>query len=164
MQSTFQEVMHEALQPYTKYRHITWSQVSIWKTSLKIKKAVNIPVIGVGRVNMPALANKLIEDGEIDMIAIGRAQLADPEWCNKAREGREDEIRRCIGCTEGCYDKVIDPKATHITCTRNPMLCLEYKGMPKAEKAKNVMVIGGGIGGTGNSRDPEKTWTQSDNL
>lgn len=113
----------------------------------KIKKAVNIPVIGVGRVNMPALANKLIEDGEIDMIAIGRAQLADPEWCNKAREGREDEIRRCIGCTEGCYDKVIDPKATHITCTRNPMLCLEYKGMPKAEKAKNVMVIGGGIGG-----------------
>ena len=58
----------------------------------KIKKAVNIPVIGVGRVNMPALANKLIEDGEIDMIAIGRAQLADPEWCNKAREGREDEI------------------------------------------------------------------------
>lgn len=113
----------------------------------KIKKAINIPVIGVGRVNMPALANKLIEDGDIDMIAVGRGQLADPEWCNKAKEGRDDEIRRCIGCTEGCYDKVIDPKATHITCTRNPMLCLEYKGMPKAETAKNVMVIGGGIGG-----------------
>ena len=93
----------------------------------KIKKAINIPVIGVGRVNMPELANKLIEDGDIDMIAVGRAQLADPEWCNKAKEGRECDIRRCIGCTEGCYDKVIDPKATHITCTRNPMLCLEYK-------------------------------------
>lgn len=113
----------------------------------KVKKGVNIPVIGVGRVNMPALADKLIKDGEIDMISIGRAQLADPEWANKAKEGREDEIRRCIGCTEGCYDKVIDPKSTHITCTRNPMVCLEYKGLPKPEKAKDVMVIGGGIAG-----------------
>ena len=81
------------------------------------------------------------------MVAIGRAQLVDPEWCNKAQAGREAEIRRCIGCTEGCYDKVIDPKAKHITCTRNPALCLEYKGLPKPEKAKNVMVIGAGIGG-----------------
>lgn len=112
-----------------------------------VKAGINIPVIGVGRVNMPALADKLISEGKIDMIAVGRAQLADPEWCNKAKEGREDEIRRCIGCTEGCYDKVIDPKATHITCTRNPMLCLEYKGMPKTETPKNVMVIGAGIGG-----------------
>lgn len=112
-----------------------------------IKKGINIPVIGVGRINMPGLADQLIKDGAIDMVAVGRAQLADPEWCNKSKEGREDEIRRCIGCTEGCYDKVIDPKATHITCTRNPMLCLEYKGMPKAEEAKDVMIIGGGIGG-----------------
>ncbi len=112
-----------------------------------VKKGIHIPVIGVGRVNMPALADQLIKDGVIDMVAVGRAQLADPEWCNKAKEGREDEIRRCIGCTEGCYDKVIDPNATHITCTRNPMLCLEYKGLPEAETSKNVMVIGAGIGG-----------------
>lgn len=112
-----------------------------------IKKGINIPVIGVGRVNMPGLADELIKEGKVDMVAVGRAQLADPEWANKSKEGREDEIRRCIGCTEGCYDKVIDPKATHITCTRNPMLCLEYKGMPKAETPKNVMVIGGGIAG-----------------
>lgn len=112
-----------------------------------IKKAINIPVIGVGRINMPELADKLIREGVIDMVAVGRAQLADAEWCNKAKEGREDEIRRCIGCTEGCYDKVIDPKATHITCTRNPMLCLEYKGMPKTQEPKDVMIIGGGIGG-----------------
>lgn len=112
-----------------------------------VKKGINIPVIGVGRVNMPGLADGLIRDGKIDMIAVGRAQLADPEWCNKSKNGREDDIRHCIGCTEGCYDRVIDPKATHITCTRNPMLCLEYKGLPKAETPKNVMVIGGGIGG-----------------
>lgn len=112
-----------------------------------VKKGINLPVIGVGRINMPELADKLVADGIIDMVAVGRAQLADPEWCNKSKEGREDEIRRCIGCTEGCYDKVIDPNATHITCTRNPMLCLEYKGMPKTETPKNVMIIGGGIGG-----------------
>jgi NAD(H)-dependent 7alpha-hydroxy-3-oxo-delta4-cholenoic acid oxidoreductase len=81
------------------------------------------------------------------MIAVGRVQLVDPEWCNKAKAGRDDEIRRCIGCTQGCYDKVIDPKSTHITCTRNPMLCLEYKGLQKAETPKNVMIIGAGIGG-----------------
>ena len=112
-----------------------------------IKARVNIPVIGVGRIVDPALADQLIREGKIDMVAVGRAQLADPEWCNKSKEGREAEIRRCIGCTEGCYDKVIDPKAKHITCTRNPGLCLEYKGLPKPEKAKNVMVIGAGIGG-----------------
>ena len=112
-----------------------------------IKARVNIPVIGVGRIVDPALADQLIREGKIDMVAVGRAQLADPEWCNKSKEGREAEIRRCIGCTEGCYDKVIDPKAKHITCTRNPALCLEYKGLPKPETAKNVMVIGAGPAG-----------------
>ena len=112
-----------------------------------VKAGISIPVIGVGRVNTPDVANKLIEEGKIDMIAVGRGQLVDPEWCNKAKEGRDDEIRRCIGCTQGCYDKVVDPKASHITCTRNPMLCLEYKGLPKTETPKNVMVIGAGIGG-----------------
>ena len=112
-----------------------------------VKAGISIPVIGVGRVNTPDVADKLIREGKIDMIAVGRGQLVDPEWCNKAREGRDNEIRRCIGCTQGCYDKVVDPKASHITCTRNPMLCLEYKGLPKTESPKNVMVIGAGIGG-----------------
>ena len=112
-----------------------------------VKAGISIPVIGVGRVNTPDVANKLIEEGKIDMIAVGRGQLVDPEWCNKAKEGRTDEIRLCIGCTQGCYDKVVDPKANHITCTRNPMLCLEYQGLPKTDSPKNVMVIGAGIGG-----------------
>ena len=112
-----------------------------------VKAGISIPVIGVGRVNTPDVADKLISEGKIDMIAVGRGQLVDPEWCNKAKEGRDNEIRLCIGCTQGCYDKVVDPKASHITCTRNPMLCLEYKGLPKTESPKNVMVIGAGIGG-----------------
>lgn len=112
-----------------------------------VKAGVKIPVIGVGRVIKAEYADEIIKKGMVDMVAVGRAQLVDPDWCNKSMEGKEDEIRYCIGCTQGCYDKVIDPAATHITCTRNPMLCLEYLGMPKAETAKNVMVIGGGIGG-----------------
>lgn len=112
-----------------------------------VKSRVKIPVAGVGRITTPALAEQLLADGKCDMVAIGRSQLADPDWCNKSMEGREDEIRMCIGCTQGCYDKVIDPKATHITCNRNPMLCLEYKGLEKTAQPKNVMIIGGGLGG-----------------
>ena len=113
----------------------------------RVKQRIKIPVAGVGRFTYAALADQMIKEGKCDMVAVGRAQLADPEWCNKSREGREDEIRRCIGCTQGCYDKVIDPNAHHITCNRNPQLCLEYLGLQPAEKAKNVMVIGGGVGG-----------------
>ena len=112
-----------------------------------VKSKVKIPVVGVGRLTHAALANELIEDGTVDMVAVGRAQLADPEWCNKSMEGRDEEIRRCIGCTQGCYDKVIDSESKHITCNRNPRLCLEYLGMPKTESPKKVMVIGGGVGG-----------------
>lgn len=112
-----------------------------------IKKQVKIPVCGVGRINDPAMANKVIEDGKFDLVGIGRGQLADPNWIAKAKAGEDDSIRRCIGCDQGCYDAIIDPKVTHITCTRNPLLALEYKGMPKAKTAKKVMIIGGGMGG-----------------
>ena len=112
-----------------------------------IKAGVKIPVIGVGRITYAALGDQLIKEGKVDMVAVGRAQLVDPEWCNKSMHGEEDTIRRCIGCTQGCYDKVVDPKATHITCNRNPALCLEYRGMPKPEKPMKVMIIGGGIAG-----------------
>ena len=58
--------------------------------------------MGVGRITTPALANKLVEDGKLDLVAVGRGQLVDPEWCNKAKAGRDGEIRMCIGCTQGC--------------------------------------------------------------
>lgn len=112
-----------------------------------IKKQIKIPVVGVGRINTGEMANQVIEDGKFDLVAIGRAQLADPEWVTKVREGREELIRHCIGCDQGCYDAVIDPKMKHITCTRNPMLCLEYKGLPKTATPEKVMIAGGGMAG-----------------
>lgn len=117
------------------------------KNIKKIKDQIKIPVVGVGRIKTGELANKVIADGTFDLVAIGRAQIADPEWVAKVKEGREDEIRQCIGCVQGCYDAIINPKMPHITCTHNPMVGLEYKGLPKAEKAKKVMVIGGGMAG-----------------
>ena len=113
----------------------------------KIKSQVNIPVMGVGRVNTPELANQLIADGKVDMVGIGRGQITDPQWVKKAQEGHPELIRKCIGCDQGCYDAVIDPRFKTITCTRNPLACLEYKGLSKAETPKKVMIIGGGMGG-----------------
>ena len=113
----------------------------------KIKSQVNIPVMGVGRVNTPELANQLIADGKVDMVGIGRGQITDPQWVKKAQEGHPELIRKCIGCDQGCYDAVIDPRFKTITCTRNPLACLEHKGLSKAETPKKVMIIGGGMGG-----------------
>lgn len=112
-----------------------------------IKKQIKIPVMGVGRINTGELANKVIEEGKFDLVGIGRAQLADSDWVKKVREGNEHLIRQCIGCVQGCYDAIIDPKMPHITCTHNPMLCFEYKGLTKAEEPKKVMIIGGGMAG-----------------
>ena len=113
----------------------------------RIKGQISIPVMGVGRVNYPELADKLIADGKIDLVGIGRGQITDPQWVKKAQEGHPELIRKCIGCDQGCYDAVIDPRFKTITCTRNPLACLEYKGLPKTEAPKKVMVIGGGMGG-----------------
>ena len=112
-----------------------------------IKKQINIPVMGVGRINTGEMANKVIEEGKFDLVGIGRAQLADPNWITKVREGKEDLIRHCIGCDQGCYDAGINPKMKHITCTHNPGLCLEYQGMPKTDAPKKVMIVGGGMAG-----------------
>lgn len=113
----------------------------------KIKAQVSIPVMGVGRINTPELANQVIADGKVDLVGIGRGQITDPQWVKKAQEGHPELIRRCIGCDQGCYDAVIDPRFKTITCTRNPLACLEYKGLPRTDAPKKVMIIGGGMGG-----------------
>ena len=113
----------------------------------KIKNQISIPVMGVGRVNTPDLADRLIAEGKVDMVGVGRGQITDPQWVRKAQEGHPELIRKCIGCDQGCYDAVIDPRFKTITCTRNPLACLEYKGLQKTDSPKKVMIIGGGMGG-----------------
>ncbi|MGC9324205.1 MAG: FAD-dependent oxidoreductase [Desulfomonilia bacterium] len=110
-----------------------------------IKKAVNIPVIVAGRINTPELADALITEGRVDAVAMGRPLVADPDLPNKARQGRSDEIRHCIGC-DLCVDKLF--KGETLVCTVNPEVGHESEfSLHKAEHPKRVMVVGGGPAG-----------------
>ena len=84
----------------------------------EMKKSLKIPVITVGRINHPVLAEEIVAQGKADLVAMGRALLADPYLPIKAFEGREDEIRSCIGCNEGCYKRILQQQ--EIQCSVNP--------------------------------------------
>jgi len=110
------------------------------------KKAVDIPVIAVGKLGYPSLAEEVIEAGKADFVALGRALLADPEWPKKVKEGRLDEIRPCIGDHEGCLQRVNHSK--YLSCTVNPAVGMEREfALKPAEKKKSILVIGGGPAG-----------------
>jgi 2,4-dienoyl-CoA reductase-like NADH-dependent reductase (Old Yellow Enzyme family)/thioredoxin reductase len=111
-----------------------------------IKKAVRIPVGTVGKIIEPKMAEEILRQGKADLIAMGRALLADPEFPQKAREGRFEDIRPCIACLQGCRDHLY--QGIPITCLVNPQAGMEaeYKIEPATIK-KKVMIIGGGPGG-----------------
>jgi 2-enoate reductase len=112
----------------------------------RAKKVVKIPVIGVGKLGIPELAESVIAEGKADIIAIGKSLLADAFWVQKVEEGRPEEIRPCIGCHDGCMGRV--SKGKPLSCAVNPATGREraYR-IEKAEKAKRVMIIGGGAAG-----------------
>jgi 2,4-dienoyl-CoA reductase-like NADH-dependent reductase (Old Yellow Enzyme family)/thioredoxin reductase len=110
-----------------------------------------IKVLFSGRVNDPVIAEDLLEDGYCDLVGMVRAGIADPEFANKAREGRLAEIRRCISCTR-CIDEASEPKTFPYTptCSINPVIGNELrweKEYRPAERRKHVVVVGGGIAG-----------------
>jgi 2,4-dienoyl-CoA reductase-like NADH-dependent reductase (Old Yellow Enzyme family)/thioredoxin reductase len=110
-----------------------------------IKNVVSIPVIAVGRID-PATAEMVIGEGRADLIAIGRALIADPELPNKAALGRLDDIRPCIAC-QTCLDCVT---AWHesVRCVVNPAVGRERECLvQRADKPKKVLVVGGGPAG-----------------
>lgn len=106
-----------------------------------VKRAVDIPVITVGRITDVHLADRIVRDGHADMVAMGRASLADPEFPKKAQEGRFDEIRRCFGCADACTQ-------SYRHCNNNPELGRELGwDLSPAKRPKAVWVIGGGVAG-----------------
>jgi len=110
------------------------------------KEAINIPVITSGKLGYPDLAEEALQDGKADFIGLARPLLADPEWPNKVKQGRLEDIRPCVGCHEGCIGRV--RKYQHISCTVNPATGLERElGLAPAEKKKSVLVVGGGPAG-----------------
>jgi NAD(H)-dependent 7beta-hydroxy-3-oxo-delta4-cholenoic acid oxidoreductase len=110
-----------------------------------VKEVVKVPVFTVGRINDPRLAESILERNQADVIVMGRALLADPEWPNKAAKGQLDDITPCIGCGLGC---IAGRESRMMTCLMNPSVGREKEmALTPAAKPKKVMVIGGGPGG-----------------
>lgn len=111
-----------------------------------IKKAVSIPVMASNRIADPESAEKIIKDGFADMVNLGRVLIADSNWPKKALEGRTDEIRPCVACSQGCTDQVFSGQP--VFCVGNPRAGFEgERNINKTDSPKNVMVIGAGIAG-----------------
>lgn len=118
------------------------------ENAARIKKETGMITVAVGRINDPEQADEIIRSGKADMVVMGRAQLADPEFCNKAKNGNVDDIVRCVGCNQGCYDGFTNPDAPFITCMRNPALGREAEFViKKTDNPKNVLIVGGGVAG-----------------
>jgi 2-enoate reductase len=110
------------------------------------KKVVKIPVIAVGRLEVPELAEKVIAEGKADMVALGRGLLADPYWPVKTAEGRVQDIRPCIGCHDGCIWRFMGGRP--LSCAVNPACGRETQyRLSKAEKPKKIVIAGGGVAG-----------------
>lgn len=115
----------------------------------KIRKATGMLTIAVGRINDPTQADEIIACKKADMVVMGRAQIADAEFCIKAMEGREDDIVRCIACNQGCVDRYTNKaEFPHLSCLRNPSVGREreYK-LIATNSPKKVLIAGGGVGG-----------------
>lgn len=118
------------------------------ENAARIKKETGMITVAVGRINDPEQADEIIRSGKADMVVMGRAQLADTEFCNKAKNGNVDDIVRCVGCNQGCYDGFTNPDAPFITCMRNPALGREAEFViNKTDNPKNVLIVGGGVAG-----------------
>jgi 2,4-dienoyl-CoA reductase (NADPH2) len=116
-----------------------------WVTK-KMKEEISIPLITSNRINMPETAEKILSDGDADMISMARPFLADPEWVNKAAEEKADEINTCIGCNQACLDHVFEQKVA--SCLVNPRACHETELVYKqTTNKKKIAVIGAGPAG-----------------
>lgn len=114
-----------------------------------LKQHVNVPVILAGRMDDPEMANNAI--GECcDMVSYGRPLLADAEYVTKIRYGREDEVRPCLGCHDGCLGRIANGP---VCCAVNPACGREeIYGLTPALQKKHILVVGGGVGGLETAR------------
>lgn len=110
------------------------------------KKVVRIPIVTSGKLGYPDLAEKILQEGKGDFIGLCRYLIADPEWPNKVREGRREDIVPCVGCHEGCIARV--RKYQRIGCAVNAAAGAEKElTILPAERKKSLLVVGGGPAG-----------------
>lgn len=118
----------------------------IARFAAEIKRNYGLPVITVGRINDPGIADNQIAIGNADLVAMGRASLVDPHMPEKAKAGKISEIRHCIGCNAGCVGYLL--RDLPITCVLNPELGHEYETKPdKPARSLNLVIVGAGPAG-----------------
>lgn len=118
------------------------------ENAARIRRETGMLTIGVGRLNEPGIAEQVLAEDKVDLVVMGRAQLADPEFVNKVREGRTDDIDYCVGCDQGCLDGFADVNCPHITCLRNPAVGREKECQIRVtDHPETVLIAGGGIAG-----------------
>jgi 2,4-dienoyl-CoA reductase-like NADH-dependent reductase (Old Yellow Enzyme family)/thioredoxin reductase len=111
----------------------------------RFKEHLDVPIIAVGRLDDPALAERVIADGMADIVLLGRGLLADPDWAQKVRQGRYEDVRPCIACN-ACVDLV--GRGQDLRCAVNPETGRESTWvLEPAPAARSVMVVGGGPAG-----------------
>ncbi len=112
----------------------------------RIREASGLPVIVAGRIRSPDVARRALEEGQADLIGMGRPFLADPDWVRKTEAGDEDEILLCAACHQGCLGDLRKGAGTH--CLVNPLTGRESEvEMVPAAKPRRVVVVGGGPAG-----------------
>lgn len=112
----------------------------------KLKEILSIPVMVAGRLNTAELIRDVIEKDDADIVAVGRGFIADPEITRKIKENRDEEIRCCTGCNQGCLGRIFICK--DVKCIFNPQTGFEgIREIEKAENSKKIGIIGAGIAG-----------------
>ncbi|AHG41979.1 2,4-dienoyl-CoA reductase [Pseudomonas syringae CC1557] len=116
------------------------------KVTAKLRGSVSIPLITTNRINTPEVAERILSEGDADMVSMARPFLADPEFVNKAAAGRAELINTCIGCNQACLDHTFGGKLT--SCLVNPRACheTELNYLP-ALQIRKIAVIGAGPAG-----------------
>lgn len=124
-----------------------YQKEGLWLNDIApVTAAVSIPVIGGGKMLQPGFADDAIKAGKLDAVGMGRALLAEPDWANKAKLGKPEAIRPCIGCNKGCIAAVFG--TAPLTCAVNPTIFYERSSaLIPAERSKSIAIIGGGVAG-----------------
>ncbi|SEL56813.1 2,4-dienoyl-CoA reductase (NADPH2) [Atopomonas hussainii] len=116
------------------------------KVTAKLRGEIGIPLVTTNRINTPEVAEQVLAEGDADMISMARPFLADPDFVNKAAEGRADEINTCIGCNQACLDHTFGGKLT--SCLVNPRACHETElNYIPTTNVKKIAVVGAGPAG-----------------
>ena len=117
------------------------------KLPAAIKAVVSLPVVGSGRMDSPAIAERTLAEGKADIIGMAKTLIADPHFPNKAKAGNVDDIRTCIACTQSCVGHV--DLGLGVSCIYNPVTGREGElaELPMAETPKRLLVVGGGPAG-----------------